>query len=140
MNDTVSFDKRTYASMMIHAKKAYPLEGCGVLLSSRENGTIEEMRIIENSAENQSGQHFAIDPLKLYRLESEAEAEGKIIAGFYHSHPDRQAVLSREDKEYLVPQMLYVVVSTGRYGIGEIKGYVKEDTGSRISEVSIWEV
>lgn len=141
MNDTVSFDKITYASMMLHAKNAYPREGCGVLLCNRENGRIEEMRSMENAAdEDLKGRHFMMDPLRLYKLESEAEAEGRAIAGFYHSHPDRQAVLSREDKEYLIPKMLYVVVSTGRYGIGEIKGYVKDDTESRISEVSIWEV
>ena len=139
MNETVSFDKRTYASMMIHAKNAYPHEGCGVLLRNRDNGRIEEIRSIENAAADKSGLHFAMDPLKLYRLESELEAEGKTIAGFYHSHPDRQAILSREDKEYLIPQMLYVVVSAGRYGIGDIKGYVQDETGSKISEVSIWE-
>lgn len=141
MNDTASFDKFTYASMMLHAKQAYPREGCGVLLCNRENGRIEKLKSMANTVDEESGgTHFMIDPLELYRLESEAESEGRVIAGFYHSHPDRRAILSEEDKEYLIPEMLYVVVSTGRYGIGDIKGYVKNDTGEKISEVSIWEV
>ena len=47
---------------------------------------------------------------------------------------------SEKDKEYMIPQMLYIVVSTGSGGIGGIKGYVKKDIGSRILEVSIREV
>ena len=102
--------------MLDHVREAYPLEGCGILLSDGKSGLIEEIKSIENAAAELSGLHFAMDPFKLYKIESEAEAEGKVIVGFYHSHPDRQAILSEKDKEYMIPQMLYIVVSTGREG------------------------
>ena len=140
MKDTVSFDRLTYAQVMLRARQAYPEEACGVLLGNKESGRIEKLIDMANTAEGERGLHFSIAPMDMYRLETEAESEDRIIAGFYHSHPDHRAVLSDEDKQYLIPQMVYVVVSTGKYGIGDIKGYIKEDTGDNINEVSIWEV
>ena len=38
------------------------------------------------------------------------------IIGFYHSHPDVPAILSDEDKEYMIPEMLYLILEV-REGI-----------------------
>ena len=141
MIDTVSISKRTYAAIMLHLKNAYPYEGCGILLGNKQGGTVESISSIDNSAEeDRKTSHYLIDPIELYKLENEAESRGMTVAGFYHSHPDKAAILSKEDKQYMIPGMLYVVVSTGRYGIGEIKGYMKDEPAGKVYGVSIWEV
>ncbi len=141
MTDTVSISKRTYAAIMLQLKNAYPYEGCGILLGNKQSGIVEDINSIDNSAEDdRKTAHYMIDPITLYRLEIEAESRGMSVAGFYHSHPDKAAVLSKEDKQYMIPGMLYVVVSTGRYGIGEIKGYMKDEPDGKVYGVSIWEV
>ena len=141
MTDTVSISKRTYAAIMLQLKNAYPYEGCGILLGNKQSGIIEDISGIDNSAEeDQKASHYLIDPIALYRLETDVESRGMTVAGFYHSHPDKAAILSKEDKQYMIPGMLYVVVSTGRYGIGEIKGYMKDEPDGKVYGVSIWEV
>lgn len=141
MTDTVSISKRTYAAIMLQLKNAYPYEGCGILLGNKQSGIIEDISGIDNSAEeDRKASHYLIDPIALYRLETDVESRGMTVAGFYHSHPDKAAILSKEDKQYMIPGMLYIVASTGRYGIGEIKGYMKDEPDGKIYGVSIWEV
>ncbi len=141
MTDTVSISKKAYAAVMLQLKNAYPYEACGVLLSNKNNGVIESVGSLDNTAAAEKrASHYMIDPLMLYKLETEAEKNDMEVAGFYHSHPDKAAIPSKEDMQYMIPGMLYMIVSTLRYGVGEIKGYIKNDPDGKASGVSIWEV
>ena len=141
MTDTVSISKKAYAAVMLQLKNAYPYEDCGVLLSSKKSGVIESVGSIDNTAAAEKrASHYMIDPLTLYKLETEAEKNDMEVAGFYHSHPDKAAIPSKEDMQYMIPGMLYMIVSTLRYGVGEIKGYIKDDPDGKASGVAIWEV
>ena len=140
MIDTVSISKRAYAAIMLHLKNAYPYEACGILLEDKKSGTVESISSMDNSAgEDLKKSHYLIDPIALYRLETEAENRGMTVAGFYHSHPDKEAILSREDKLNMIPGMFYMVVSTKRFGIGEIKVYIRDEPDGKIYSVAIWE-
>ena len=141
MTDTVSISKKAYAAVMLQLKNAYPYEACGVLLSNKKSGVIEGIGSIDNTAAiEKRASHYVIDPLTLYRIETEAEKNDMAVAGFYHSHPDKAAIPSKEDMQYMIPGMLYMIVSTLRYGVEEIKGYIKDDPDGKASGVSIWEV
>ena len=141
MTDTVSISKRTYAAIMLQLKNAYPYEGCGILLGNKQSGMIEDIGSIDNSAEeDRKTSRYLIDPIGLYKLENGAESRGMTVAGFYHSHPDKAAILSKEDKQYMIPGLIYIVVSTGRYGVGEIKAYMKDEPDGKVYGVSLWEV
>ena len=114
------------AKMKAHLTNAYPAEGCG-LLAGDDNGSIEEVFFAENNADSQerSG-HYMIDPLDLYELEKKVLGSGYRVLGFYHSHPDCDARMSGEDREFMVPQMLYVIASVEDGECGEIRGFVKD--------------
>ena len=81
--------------------------------------------------------HFITDPLEIYELECKAEKDGYKVVGFFHSHPDCEAVLSVEDEKYMIPKMLYLIVSV-RDGIyRDVKGYIKASPDERASYVEI---
>ena len=123
------FNKIVLGQMESAAKKAYPGECCGILVGKKsEKGEIEvtEIREATNQTQgNAQNTHFVIDPLDLYQVEKELEGSGQEIVGFYHSHPDCKAILSDEDRKYMVPGLLYVILSVTANGVVDVKSYTK---------------
>ena len=122
------FSKIVSTQMESAAKKAYPCECCGILFGTRTNGEIEfiEAREATNQTQrNARNTHFVIDPLDLYQVEKELEGSGQEIVGFYHSHPDCKAILSDEDRKYMVPGLVYVILSVNANGVVDVKSYTK---------------
>ena len=116
--------------MVLAAKKAYPSECCGFLVGKKsEKGEIEvtEIREASNQFHGQKSVHFQIDPLFIYHLEQEIEARGLEIVGVYHSHPDYPAILSKEDENYMVPGLEYVIMSVQNGEVVDVKSYRKSD-------------
>ena len=119
-----------------HIMQVYPHEGCGILLG--RGVRIEKIKPADNLVTDEDGRtHFKMDPLTIYKEEAEAQKEGLEVIGFYHSHPDRRAILSKTDEEYMIPEMLYIVVSVNGGGVSDIRGFIKENPEDEIKEVSI---
>ena len=112
------------------AKKAYPCECCGILVGKKsEKGEIEVTEIREASNQIQGREeatHFRIDPLNLYYIERELESSNLEIVGFYHSHPDCKAILSDEDRKYMVPGLVYTIMSITAQGVVDVKSYTRD--------------
>ena len=97
---------------------AYPNECCGILVGRDVIGPTGTVRIIErlypvpNVYEASEQYHrFAADPLVQIRVEKEADAQGMLVLGFYHSHPDHPARPSETDRLAAWPFYSYVIVS-----------------------------
>ncbi len=124
------FSKIVSTQMESAAKKAYPCECCGILVGKKsEKGEIEVTEIREASNQIQGGQeatHFRIDPLNLYYIERELESSNLEIVGFYHSHPDCKAILSDEDRKYMVPGLVYTIMSITAQGVVDVKSYTRD--------------
>ena len=109
------------------ARQSYPHECCGILLGKNTpDGKFEvmEIRALPNRIQGEGrGMHFEADPLFLYQVEREIEGSGLEIVGFYHSHPDYEAIPSREDVENMVPGLVYVIISVTREGVTDIRSY-----------------
>ena len=123
------FSKIVSSQMESAAKKAYPCECCGILVGKKsEKGEIEVTEIREASNQIQGGEeatHFRIDPLNLYYIERELESSNLEIVGFYHSHPDCKAILSDEDRKYMVPGLVYTIMSVTAHGVVDVKSYTR---------------
>ena len=118
--------KAACRSITEHVEAVYPEEACGVLLGKSSDSFITEACRTENIAgKDDTGRYFIIDPLEIYRIEKETAGKESII-GFFHSHPDRPAVVSEKDEEFMIPGMLYLIVSVDDKGVREIRGYKKE--------------
>lgn len=101
---------------------------------------IERMMSIRNATVIGAGRaYFEVDPLELYRAERLAEKEGLEIVGIYHSHPDKPAILSKEDVNYMIPGILYLVAAGTGDGIADIRGYVRDTPCGDVYEVNIQE-
>lgn len=99
--------------IVLHAELEYPDECCGILLGSRDGKKRTACRAVRtaNLGGLDRSAHFAIDPLEIFRVELSSEKEGMEIIGFYHSHPDHEAVISSTDALYMIAGYSYPIVS-----------------------------
>lgn len=93
---------------------AYPHECCGVMIGHDESHgriveRLEQMANVWDAAEQR--RRFAIDPRQLMKLDRDVAAKGKVVLGFYHSHPDHPARPSETDRQFGWPFYSYVIVS-----------------------------
>lgn len=99
--------------LLSHTESEYPNECCGVLLGEQTN----EKRLakkalrLENKTARDKTAHFALDPLAVHKIELSANAQNLTIIGFYHSHPNCAAVLSKTDERYMLYDCSYPIVS-----------------------------
>ena len=97
---------------------AFPNECCGILIGRDVRDDQGERRVVDrlmagqNVFEADERYHrFSIDPRVQLQAEREAEEEGKMVVGFYHSHPNHPARPSEYDREHGWPFYSYVIVS-----------------------------
>ncbi len=94
--------------------KAFPNECCGIMYGNDEGGRriVKELEPVSNEFEAGERYHrFLITPDTLMRAERKAAREGRLVLGFYHSHPDHPARPSEYDREHGWPFYSYVIVS-----------------------------
>ena len=73
---------------------------------------VESVRALTNSFEaNEQYHRFKLDPKEYIQVEKDAGAAGKLVLGFYHSHPDHPAIPSEYDRAHAWPFYSYVIVS-----------------------------
>ena len=92
---------------------AYPNECCGIIFGRIQNGQriVEELEAVENAFEEGEQYHrFSISGELLMRAEKKCTG-GKMVLGFYHSHPDHPARPSEYDREHAWPFYSYVIVA-----------------------------
>jgi len=101
--------------MNAHGERDYPYECCGLLIGrlvDERNKEVVEVFPISNAREEEAKRNrFLIRPEELMAGERAAMKKGLDIVGFYHSHPDDQAVPSRYDLDHAWPTYSYIVVS-----------------------------
>lgn len=105
-----------WSTVWSHLAGEYPDEGCGILVGESGDAAwrITEAVVCENVAEPaERRRRFEIDPRIVLRLQRELRGTGREILGFYHSHPDGEAVPSETDMVYLRlwPRTAWLVVS-----------------------------
>lgn len=98
-----------------HGERDYPYECCGLLIGRfLEDGRKEviETYPISNAREEAAKRNrFLIRPDELLAGERAAKDKHLEVVGFYHSHPDDEAVPSRYDLEHAWPSYSYIIVS-----------------------------
>jgi proteasome lid subunit RPN8/RPN11 len=119
---------------------AYPSECCGILIGRDESGRriIERLMPGRNTFDADEQYHrFSIDPLLQVRAEKEAEAAGKVVLGFYHSHPDHPARPSEYDREHAWPFYSYVIVAIEKGRAADMTSWVLDDATNQFAAQDI---
>ena len=119
---------------------AYPNECCGILVGRDADGRRLVERLVEgrNVFEADEQYHrFSIDPRQQMNAEREAEAEGKVVLGFYHSHPDHPARPSEYDREHAWPFYSYVIVAIARGKPADLTSWVLDAETSQFARQDV---
>lgn len=114
--------------------QAYPNECCGIMIgrdmsdgacTRRIVERLEPMRNVWDAQEQR--RRFAIDPLALMKAERAASADGQVVIGFYHSHPDHPARPSETDRQYGWPFYSYVIVSIAQGRAADMTSWLLDE-------------
>ena len=105
-------------------------EICGALIG---DGTVvtRSLALVNHSVNTQDS--FYIPAPEVMRIERAAERSGHMVMGFYHSHPNGDAVPSATDVHEAVPGYVYWIVS----GSGEVRAWRLRDDRTQFDEVDI---
>lgn len=111
-----------------HAQTEYPKECCGILIGKRQGecriaGSV--VQTVNMAEESQNTTQFLIHPLEIVKAEVLAEREGLEIVGFYHSHPDYEAVASDEDILHMIAEYSYLILSVKNGVCEELNSFEK---------------
>jgi len=94
---------------------AYPLEACGVLLGVGDGEQVPWRITRLMPAPNEHGgdrrSRYLVAPTFQLSAEREAQQVGEEVVGYYHSHPDCEAVPSDCDRKQAWPGYLYLICS-----------------------------
>jgi len=116
-----------------HLCRAYPEEGCGVMLGRESNGDREVERVIgfDNVREDSRTNRYLIAPEQFLRAEREARAAGLDVIGFFHSHPDHPSRPSAFDLEHAWPWYSYLIVSVEQGTVSDAHSWRLAEDRSR---------
>jgi proteasome lid subunit RPN8/RPN11 len=134
---TLRLPSRMNEILSEHLRRAYPEEGCGVMLG-RERGDVREVdRLIpiENRREDSRERRYLIAPEQFLAADRESRALGLEVIGVFHSHPDHPARPSAFDLEHAWPYYSYVIVSLERGRVADATSWrLREDRSGFESE------
>ncbi|MEM8709359.1 MAG: M67 family metallopeptidase [Planctomycetota bacterium] len=64
-----------------------------------------------------------LDPVALLAAEESASSRGLEVIGVWHSHPDRAAVPSEEDRAAAWPKWSYLIASVNASGVRDLRSW-----------------
>ncbi|HXT01215.1 MAG TPA: M67 family metallopeptidase [Elusimicrobiota bacterium] len=125
-------------------EKAYPEEGCGLLLGPvpddfDKQGRVvvaDEARPLPNGWDSSSKTNrYLIDPRMLAKVEAELSGSGRAVVGFFHSHPNHPAWPSPFDLMMAWPCLSYWIVRVQDGKLSDSRSWQRtEDSRSFIEE------
>ena len=123
---TFTLNGSSLAAMHAHAREAYPDECCGMIIERDGRVEIVPVTNVQNELHAQDQDQFPRTAATGYTMGPEAariligseRGELRLLA-IYHSHPEREAYFSQEDRkqalgaggEPIYPQTGYIVMS-----------------------------
>lgn len=126
-------------------RDAYPNECCGVLIGRDLPGAngqprriVDSIAPLRNSFDKEEQYHrFKLDGLEYARMEKQVSDAGKMILGFYHSHPDHPATPSQYDLDHAWPFYSYVIVQIVKREPGLMTSWILDEDKNEFVEQQI---
>ena len=131
----LQINKEAFFKLTSISEAQYPNEACGVLLGNIDLNQVNDVCNLPNLvAETDS---FRIDSLDYLMIEKWAQHHHLDVIGFFHSHPDAAAILSEEDKAYMIPKLNYCITSVASDGTKQVKAFFRQNIWEGIEELEI---
>ncbi len=139
MSRTVEIPQSVAGAIASHAERAYPREGCGILLGriSRDARLVVEARPARNALEQATRDRYLIEPEEVLGAEREARSAGLAVLGFYHSHPDHPASPSEFDRQHAWPWYVYLIVPVAGGRAGQARAWLLRDDRAGFVELAL---
>lgn len=128
MNSPVWLTADLAAALQAHARARYPEECVGALLQA-PSGAVTARPLPNAAAAPRRG--FALAAHDYLAVEAEADQRGFTLVGFYHSHPDADAVPSARDAEAAWTGWWTVIVPVWDGGAGPPRAWRYDGAGFR---------
>ena len=109
---------------------AYPNECCGIMYGRDADGQriVERLQPVSNAFDADEQYHrFSISPKQLMDAEKQASSEGRLVLGYYHSHPDHPARPSETDRQHAWPFYSYIIVSIAKGEAVDMTSWVLDE-------------
>jgi proteasome lid subunit RPN8/RPN11 len=120
----------------------YPNECCGIMYGrdTAEGRVVDRLEAVPNVFDETERFHrFSISPKQLMEAEKKAGDEGKLVLGFYHSHPDHPARPSEYDRQHAWPFYSYIIVSISKGEPVDMTSWVLDEATETFSRQDIVE-
>jgi cysteine synthase B len=118
----VGVSRAAAEAIRVHAAETYPQECCGALIGGVDRSIASAMRL-DNVTASDREHRFLVSPDAYRRAEREADATGRTLVGFYHSHPDHPAEPSAFDLAHAWPSLSYIIVSVHRGVVADVRSW-----------------
>jgi proteasome lid subunit RPN8/RPN11 len=123
-----------------HAEQDYPHECGGMLIGIFEEGkkmAVETFPLENAREEDARHDRILILPKDVLKAERYAREKKLDLVGYYHSHPDDQAVPSQYDLDHALPVWSYVIASVLKGKVEDIRSWEMENDRSRFNKEQI---
>jgi len=97
-----------------HGESSFPNEGAGFLFGTMTGDAVKIQHIqpVINKREAKAQYNrYELSPQDFVKAEMEADKLGASLVGVFHSHPDHPARPSDFDRDYALPNFVYLITS-----------------------------
>jgi proteasome lid subunit RPN8/RPN11 len=137
-------NEKQIAEIKTHGERDYPHECGGMLIghfAADGKKTVTEIFPLENAREEEARHNrVLILPTDVLRAERYARGRKLDVVGYYHSHPDDEAVPSQYDLDHALPVWSYVIASIRKGEAVDIRSWEMENNRSKFNEEDIEKV
>jgi len=134
---TLVLPARLRRVLIAQARAADPEECCGILVGTHEAdgevALVEEVIPTRNAARRRK-QRYVVPPEDVAATQRRAREEGRLVVGFYHSHPDDPAMPSAADRKDAWPGVRYLIISLAGLGRPVLRSFRFHGGGAGFSE------
>lgn len=117
----LTLERNILDAMLEAARKAAPLEACGLLGGT--DGHAAEFYELTNV--DSSGEHYSMKPEEQFAAVKDMRGNGARMLAIWHSHPETPARMSEEDLRLAyTPDVVYVIVSLADPSEPDARGFV----------------
>ena len=106
----MKIDRQVAQALKQHAESTYPHEAVGILAGRAADDEVL-LTVPLNNEHQQAHNRYQVNPLAQWQAETDLEAKGLDVLGYYHSHPDHPSQYSETDRKLALPNVNYVIVS-----------------------------
>ncbi len=121
---TLIIEREVYDAMLLAARRAAPLEACG--LCGGKDGRVTQF--YERTNVDASAERFRMKPEEQFAAIKDMRAKGLRMLAIWHSHPTTPARMSAEDVRLAyTPDVVYLILSLANPDAPDLRGYALEN-------------